>query len=102
MPLLVRRASVGAGPRDRPLQAAVPVVMLRSDAAPPGPSCIEDRGMRRLVLAFSFVVSFLLTFQSAHASLVVQIDKSRQRMTVLVDGQPRYSWLVSTGRNGFG
>jgi hypothetical protein len=58
--------------------------------------------MRRLALAFSFVVSFLLTLQPAHASLVVQIDKSRQRMTVLVDGQPRYSWLVSTGRNGFG
>jgi lipoprotein-anchoring transpeptidase ErfK/SrfK len=58
--------------------------------------------MRRLALAFSFVVSFLLTIPSAHASLVVQIDKSRQRMTVLVDGQPRYSWLVSTGRNGFG
>jgi hypothetical protein len=58
--------------------------------------------MRRLALAFSFVVPFLFTLQPAHASLVVQIDKSRQRMTVLVDGEPRYSWLVSTGRNGFG
>lgn len=58
--------------------------------------------MRRLALAFSFVLSFLFTLQPVYASLVVQIDKSRQRMTVLVDGQPRYSWLVSTGRNGFG
>jgi lipoprotein-anchoring transpeptidase ErfK/SrfK len=38
----------------------------------------------------------------ARAGLVVQIDKSSQRMTVSVDGMTRYQWPVSTGRRGFG
>jgi lipoprotein-anchoring transpeptidase ErfK/SrfK len=38
----------------------------------------------------------------ADAEVVVHIDKSRQRMSVVVDGQTRHVWLVSTGRRGFG
>lgn len=38
----------------------------------------------------------------AQANVLVQIDKSSQRMTVSVDGVPRYDWPVSTGRNGYG
>jgi lipoprotein-anchoring transpeptidase ErfK/SrfK len=38
----------------------------------------------------------------ARADVVVQIDKSSQRMAVSVDGTTRYSWPVSTGRDGFG
>ncbi|WP_063693845.1 L,D-transpeptidase [Bradyrhizobium stylosanthis] len=38
----------------------------------------------------------------ARADLRVNIDKSSQRMSVRVDGAPRYSWPVSTGRNGYG
>jgi hypothetical protein len=37
----------------------------------------------------------------AHASIVVDIDKSAQTMTVSVDGAERYSWPVSTGRPGY-
>lgn len=33
---------------------------------------------------------------------MVHIDKSAQRMTVVVDGTPRYAWRVSTGRRGYG
>lgn len=36
------------------------------------------------------------------ADLRVDIDKSSQRMSVRVDGAPRYSWPVSTGRGGYG
>jgi hypothetical protein len=36
----------------------------------------------------------------AAAELVVSIDKSAQRMTVLVNGAPRHTWLVSTGTGG--
>src|SRR5215470_1270916 len=57
--------------------------------------------MRRWV-AFSLAVAFLLLSPPARAGVVVQIDKLRQRMTVLVDGQPRHAWPVSTGRAGFG
>src|ERR1700709_632759 len=38
----------------------------------------------------------------ARAELVVQIDKSSQRMAVRVDGTIRFSWPVSTGRSGYG
>ncbi len=38
---------------------------------------------------------------SAHAAIVVNIDKNAQRMTVAVDGETRYVWPVSTGRAGY-
>jgi hypothetical protein len=34
---------------------------------------------------------------SASADVLVNVDKTTQRMEVSVDGQPRYSWPVSTG-----
>jgi len=37
---------------------------------------------------------------SAHADVLIKVNKSSQRMSVLVDGQPRYSWSVSTGKTG--
>src|SRR6516162_7709096 len=45
-------------------------------------------------LAISFAAS-------AQAAILVNIDKSSQRMTVSVDGATRYSWPVSTGRPGY-
>jgi lipoprotein-anchoring transpeptidase ErfK/SrfK len=48
------------------------------------------------------VLAALLWGSAAHADVVVQIDKSAQRMSVSVDGAMRYNWPVSTGRNGFG
>jgi lipoprotein-anchoring transpeptidase ErfK/SrfK len=38
----------------------------------------------------------------ARADVVVHIDKYSQRMAVSIDGTPRYSWPVSTGRDGYG
>jgi lipoprotein-anchoring transpeptidase ErfK/SrfK len=37
----------------------------------------------------------------AEASVVVHIDRSSQRMAVMVDGVPRYNWRVSTARAGY-
>ena len=48
------------------------------------------------------VVLFGLALAPARADVVVQIDKSSQRMAVSVDGTMRYSWPVSTGRDGYG
>ncbi len=57
--------------------------------------------MRRLaVLLFAFLVIALPA--AARAGVLVQIDKSSQRMTVSVDGAARYTWPVSTGRGGYG
>jgi hypothetical protein len=36
----------------------------------------------------------------ARASILISVDKSAQQMTVTVDGDPRYIWPVSTGREG--
>ncbi|NWG22959.1 MAG: L,D-transpeptidase [Pseudorhodoplanes sp.] len=36
----------------------------------------------------------------AQADVEVRIDKSAQRMAVIVDGVQRYSWAVSTGTGG--
>jgi lipoprotein-anchoring transpeptidase ErfK/SrfK len=37
----------------------------------------------------------------ADAAIVVQIDRAVQRMSVSVDGVPRYNWRVSTARRGY-
>jgi hypothetical protein len=37
----------------------------------------------------------------ADAAVLVTVDKSTQHMTVSVDGQPRYTWPVSTGKGGY-
>ena len=58
--------------------------------------------MRRLAFALGLAFAFLFTAASADAGVLVQIDKSRQRMTVSVDGKVRHAWAVSTGRRGFG
>lgn len=39
--------------------------------------------------------------QAARADILIQVDKTTQRMTVTVDGRPRYVWPVSTGRRGY-
>ena len=39
--------------------------------------------------------------QSAGSTIHVTIDKSRQRMTVALDGVTKYEWPVSTGKAGY-
>jgi lipoprotein-anchoring transpeptidase ErfK/SrfK len=55
----------------------------------------------RLAVAAVLVIAGL-TLTPARAEVVVQIDKSSQRMAVSVDGMTRYNWPVSTGRDGYG
>ena len=38
---------------------------------------------------------------SAQAEILITVDKSAQRMTIVRDGQPLYNWPVSTGRSGY-
>jgi lipoprotein-anchoring transpeptidase ErfK/SrfK len=56
---------------------------------------------RWLAVAAAIVMS-VLTRAPARADIVVQIDKSAQRMAVNIDGARRYNWPVSTGRSGYG
>jgi lipoprotein-anchoring transpeptidase ErfK/SrfK len=58
--------------------------------------------MRRLfcvIATLGFIA--LCTPDRAEASIVVHIDRGSQRMSVIVDGVPRYNWRVSTARRGY-
>jgi L,D-transpeptidase catalytic domain len=56
--------------------------------------------LARLLFAGATISGLALT--PARADVLVQIDKSSQRMAVSVDGAMRYEWPVSTGRSGYG
>jgi hypothetical protein len=55
----------------------------------------------RPVLVFFSLVLMGLAGAPAEASVLIRIDKSTQWMTVAVDGVPRWTWPVSTGRPGY-
>jgi hypothetical protein len=43
-----------------------------------------------------------MTARTAFGEVVISVDKSTQQMAVSVDGVPRYRFVVSTGRAGYG
>ena len=59
--------------------------------------------MRTALLPASLLAAALalLCAAPAHASILVTIDKTTQRMSIAVDGATRYVWPVSTGRPGY-
>jgi lipoprotein-anchoring transpeptidase ErfK/SrfK len=61
--------------------------------------------MRRVVqigVLYSLLLMPLLVAAGvAKASVVVDIDRSSQRMSVSIDGAQRYNWRVSTARAGY-
>jgi lipoprotein-anchoring transpeptidase ErfK/SrfK len=48
------------------------------------------------ILVSTILASFL-SLSAASAEILVTVDKSKQRMFVMVDGEHRYTWPVSTG-----
>src|SRR3954451_2559052 len=59
----------------------------------------EKMPLTRLVL-LSFVC-FASVLLPAHAKLLIKVDQANQRMMVSVNGEPPFSWPVSTGKNGY-
>jgi len=56
--------------------------------------------MRRIAIATAWAaacVLFVVGPRPAAADILVNVSKSSQRMSVLVDGTARYNWTVSTG-----
>jgi L,D-transpeptidase-like protein len=51
--------------------------------------------------AFLSIFALAMGIVSADASINITVDKSRQQLTVVVDGVPRYEWPVSTARWGY-
>jgi hypothetical protein len=69
-----------------------------------GPTSIGEETVttKRIVASFIGACLMGLAFgQPARADILISVDKSAQRMTVTVDGRPRYNWPVSTGRRGY-
>ena len=58
------------------------------------------RCVRLVALAFVFV-SALSAVPASAAAILAKVSISDQRMDVLIDGWPRYSWPVSTARKGY-
>ncbi|MFK8251737.1 L,D-transpeptidase [Ancylobacter terrae] len=56
--------------------------------------------MRGIIGAFVGAALFCLA-TPASAEVVARVDLSSQRMSVSIDGIPRYNWAVSTARKGF-
>lgn len=56
--------------------------------------------MRMVKLLFVPIV-LALAAGPAKASVLISVDKGTQRMLVSVDGKPRHSWPVSTGRAAY-
>ncbi|MBM1171551.1 L,D-transpeptidase [Microvirga arabica] len=57
--------------------------------------------MRRVgLLVASLLGTLTLGASWAKADVLITVDKPTQRMSVSVDGQPRYAWSVSTGKAG--
>jgi len=56
---------------------------------------------RRLVVALAALVALSAGTVSAQASVVITVNKTTQRLSVSVNGEPRYEWPVSTARWGY-
>jgi len=62
---------------------------------------LPRHAMRRLYCVLAALIFVIALATRAHAAVVVNIDRSVQRMSVIVDGMPRYNWRVSTARRGY-
>lgn len=56
--------------------------------------------MSRIAAAAAVVMISLPFWSHAWADVVIKVDTSSQRMSVVVDGDQRYTWPVSTGVRG--
>jgi len=57
--------------------------------------------MLRILSVLTAFVFMLCAVARADAAVVVTVNKSTQRLTVEIDGVPRYQWPVSTARWGY-
>jgi hypothetical protein len=57
--------------------------------------------LHRTAIAFAALTALLACVVSAQAGVVIVVNKSTQRLSIAVDGAPRYEWPVSTARMGY-
>jgi lipoprotein-anchoring transpeptidase ErfK/SrfK len=61
---------------------------------------LKTMALTRIAAAGFILIGLLFVVVPAKAGVEVRIDKSAQRMAVIVDGTPTYHWVVSTGLGG--
>ena len=61
----------------------------------------EEIAMPRFILVAATIAVLLGPLSRAEAGIVVTVNKSAQRLSVVVDGSQRYEWPVSTARWGY-
>src|SRR5262249_62103653 len=61
---------------------------------------VMSRVLRFAAAAAAVFVVAGLTPDRARAGIVVNVNKASQSMSVIVDGEHRYTWAVSTGGYG--
>jgi lipoprotein-anchoring transpeptidase ErfK/SrfK len=54
-----------------------------------------------LVAVLAFAMLTMGSLAAAAAKVVITISKPAQKMTVMVDGEKKYTWLISTGAPGY-
>lgn len=52
---------------------------------------------KAIIASAGVVIASLLSLGTGRADILVTVDKAKQRMFVMVDGEHRYTWPVSTG-----
>jgi lipoprotein-anchoring transpeptidase ErfK/SrfK len=94
----------GAGPktaRTAPDTAAKPQPLTKNDCDLAGMSWNDKALVCDEKPASSAAAAATKATSPVGSSILIDIDKSTQKMTVSVDGVEKYSWPVSTGRRGF-
>jgi lipoprotein-anchoring transpeptidase ErfK/SrfK len=61
----------------------------------------KERPVQQRLFTSLFTAAALLFAAPSAAEVLITVDKSAQRMTVVVDGKPRWRWPVSTGAHGY-
>jgi lipoprotein-anchoring transpeptidase ErfK/SrfK len=81
------------------------VCKVKASSVKAGPEMIVGQyPLQRLLWSVLVAAAIVLAssgLSRASASVLVYIDKSSQRMDVVVDGVQRFRWPISTGRGGF-
>jgi|SRR6185312_3491640 len=57
--------------------------------------------MLRIVCSLAAAIMLFAGVTSAGAAIVINVDKSAQKLSVVVDGTTKYEWPVSTARRGY-
>jgi hypothetical protein len=57
--------------------------------------------LRCVLAAFVALATLLAGALAAQASIVITVNKTTQRLSVSINGEPRYQWPVSTARWGY-